>query len=896
VPLSAGTRLGAYEIVSAIGAGGMGEVYRAHDTKLQRDVAIKVLPASVADDPPRLARFRREAQLLASLNHPHIAAIYGVEDSDRVALVLELIEGPTIANRIARGAVPWKEAIAIAIQIADGLEAAHERGVIHRDLKPANVKLSSSGRAKVLDFGLAKLTPGGALDSGSDHGTVAETVAAEHQTREGMLVGTIAYMSPEQARGQSIDKRADIWAFGCVLFEMLAGRPPFGGQTPTDTLAAIVERDPSWNAVPGEVPLAVVDVLRRCLAKDPRRRFHDLADVRLQLEDALNAPPAAPVATGPRRGWVPMTTGVVVGVAVTAAVAALIIRRGPPVAESTAAAPVARVVRFAISPDQLLDEQACGSVNCGQSILALSPDGREAVYAARAEGTQQLYIRGLDQFDVRPIPGTIGGLGPTFSPDGRMIAFIADHKLKTVALSGGTPTVLVDSIDGRGLCWGADGNVYYNPGLATGIWKIPARGGPPTAVTTITTEFQDRFPYIVPDGSTLFFSGSTRLGEEQVFVQSLRTGERRLVGSGFSPHYLSTGHLVYVQSGRLMAVRFDLARMQTEGAPTVVFEGIEETTWGTPQIALSPSGSILYIPASGAAAGNELVWLSLDGKVESTIPAAGRAYSSPRVSPDGRTIAAAIRGVPTDIWQYDLARETWGRFTFDGTSQYPVWSPDGRKLIYNSGKLGPTEFLSKPVDNTASESVLLGGDSQIVPFSISPDGRILVYVVVDPKNLPDIWTLNIDDPAKRRPFLQTPFREGAPVFSPDGHWIAYASDESGRSEIYVRPFPGPGQQWTISTEGGAEPIWPRKSQQIFYRNADTMMVVDVTTTPEFSASKPRRLFERSYERSDAYWPNYDATPDGRRLLMLRYIESPHPAQRQINVVLNWFDELKQRVP
>jgi Tol biopolymer transport system component/tRNA A-37 threonylcarbamoyl transferase component Bud32 len=872
----------------------MGEVYRARDTKLQRDVAIKVLPSSVAADAARLSRFRREAQLLASLNHPHIAAIYGVEDSDRVALVLELIEGPTIADRVARGAMPWKEAVTIAIQIADGLEAAHERGVIHRDLKPANVKLSSSGRAKVLDFGLAKLTPG-AFDSGSDHETAAVTVASDHQTREGMLVGTIAYMSPEQARGQAIDKRTDIWAFGCVLFEMFAGRPPFAGATPTDTLAAIVEREPPWQALPAEIPKAIVDVVRRCLAKDPKRRFHDLADARLQLEDSLNAP-ASPVARRSVRSWVPMVTGLVAGVAVTAALAGLMVRRIPPVKESTAATLVARVVRFAISPDQLLDEQACGATNCGQSIIALSPDGRQIVYAARAEGTGQLYIRSVDQFDARPIPGTSGGLGPTFSPDGQSIAFIADRKLKTVPVSGGTPTMLVDSIDGRGLCWAADGNIYYNPGLATGIWKVPARGGTATAVASITVEFQDRFPDVASDGSTLFFSGSTRLGEEQVFVQSLRSGERRFVASGFAPHYLQTGHLVYVQSGRLMAVRFDLARMQMQGAPTVVFDGIEETTWGTPQIAFSPSGSILYIPASGAAAGNELVWVSLDGKVESTVPSAGRAYSSPRVSPAGRTIAAGIRGVPSDIWQYDLARETWGRFTFDGTSQYPVWSPDGRKLIYNSGKLGPTEFLSKPVDNTAPESVVLAGDSQVVPFSVSPDGRILVYVVVDPKNLPDIWTLSIDDPSKRRPFLQTPFREGAPVFSPDGHWIAYASDESGRSEIYVRPFPGPGQKWTISTEGGAEPIWPRKSQQIFYRNADTMMVVDVKTMPEFSASKPRRLFERAYERSDAYWPNYDATADGKRLLMLRYIAPPHSAQRQINVVLNWFDELKQRVP
>jgi Tol biopolymer transport system component/tRNA A-37 threonylcarbamoyl transferase component Bud32 len=872
----------------------MGEVYRARDPKLQRDVAIKVLPSSVAGDPARLARFRREAQLLASLNHPHIAAIYGVEDADRVALVLEFIDGPTIADRLERGALPWKDAVAVAIQIADGLEAAHERGVIHRDLKPANVKLSSSGRAKVLDFGLAKLTPG-AFDSGSDHGTTTTTVAADHQTREGMLIGTIAYMSPEQARGQTIDKRADIWAFGCVLFEMVAGRPPFAGATPTDTLAAIVEREPPWTAIPVDMPHSVVDVLRRCLAKDPRRRFHDLADVRLQLEDALSAPPSLPVAAR-RRAWLPLAAGLVVGVAVTTLLAALITHRSSTAVVAKAGEPAARVVRFAISPEQLLDEQACGAVNCGETILALSPDGRQVVYAAGQEGAQQLYLRSLDQFDGRPIGGTAGALGPTFSPDGQMIAFIADHKLKTVAVSGGVPTVLVDSIDGRGLCWASDSHLYYNPGVASGIWRIPVIGGTPTAVTSITAEFQDRFPNVVPDGSAIFFTASTRMGDEQVYVQSLRGGERHLVAPGFAPHYLPTGHLVFVQSGRLMAVRYDLAQMQMQGTPTVLVDGIEETAWGTPQIALSQSGAIAYIPSSGAAGGNELVWVSPDGKVESAIPSSGRAYTWPRLSPDGRTIATGLLGVPTDVWQFDIAREAWSRFTFEGVSEFPIWSPDGRNILYNTGKLGPTDIVSKPFDNTATETPLIKDQLEAVPFSLTPDGRTLAYVVVDPKTLPDIWTMNIDDPKSRRPFLQTPFREGAPVFSPDGHWIAYVSDESGRSEVYVRPFPGPGQKWTISTEGGTEPIWPRKSNQIFYRNVDAMMVVDVKTTPEFSASKPRRLFEHAYERADAYWPNYDATPDGRRLLMLRGITQPHVAQRQINVVLNWFDELKQRVP
>jgi serine/threonine-protein kinase len=734
---------------------------------------------------------------------------------------------------------------------------------------------------------LAKVAPG-VLDVGSDQGTVAVTVASDHQTHEGMLVGTIAYMSPEQARGQAIDKRTDIWAFGCVLFEMLAGRAPFAGNTPTDTLAAIVERDPPWHALPSDLPPIVIDVLRRCLAKDPRRRFHDLADVRLQLEDALTAPVAVAVPERPRT-WLAMVIGLIAGVAAAAAVALIVRGSATPTTEA------AKVTRFRINPDQPLDEQTCASVNCGESVLALSPDGRQTVYAAGAKGAEQLYLRSLDQFDSRPIAGTTGGLGPTFSPDGQMIAFIADHKLETVPLSGGTPTVLIDSIDGRGLCWATDGNVYYNPGPATGIWRVPAHGGTPTAVTSIAAEFQDRFPDVLPDVSAVLFSASSRVGEEHIFVQSMRSGERRVIGTGFSPHYLASGHLVYVESGRLMAVRFDPVHLEVRGTPMVVIDGIEQSTWETPQVAFSQSGTLVYMPATASAGGNELVWVSLDGQAESAIPRAGRAYTWPRVSADGRMIAAGIRGIPTDVWQYDITRETWSRFTVDGNSEFPVWSPDGRRLIYSTGKLGPTEILAKPLDNSAAETSLARGD-QIVPFSFTPDGKTLVYVVVDPKTLPDLWTLNMDDPAGRRPFLQTPFREGGPAFSPDGHWIVYVSDESGRSEVYVRPFPGPGQKWTISTNGGTEPIWPRKSEQIFYRNGDAMMAVDVKTTPEFSASKPRRLFEQAFERSDAYWPDYDATPDGRRLLMLRDITQPHTALRQIDVVLNWFDELKQRVP
>jgi eukaryotic-like serine/threonine-protein kinase len=892
-PLSPGSRIGAYEILSVLGAGGMGEVYRARDIRLQRDVALKVLPSSVADDPDRLARFRREAQVLASLNHPHIGAIFGVEDSDRVALVLELVDGVTLQDRIAGGPLPWKEAVGFAMQIADGLEAAHERGIVHRDLKPANIKITSSGRAKVLDFGLAKPAAESAV-SGGGSGETAALTAAHGITREGMVVGTIGYMSPEQARGQAIDKRTDVWAFGCVLFEMLSGRAPFAGNTPTDTLAAIVEREPTWSDVPRTVPGAVVDVLRRCVAKDPRRRFHDLADVRIHLEDALIAP-AATLTTQDSRFWLRIAVAMLALVAVTVVITGVVVRRMSTSARPEAPDSSAGLTRLTIVPDQpFASVQYSCAGDCEQGLLAISPDGRQVVYVGRSPTGQQLYVRPIDRFESRPIPGTEGAIGPVFSPDGRMLAFVVDRALKTIALDGGSPVVVRDGVDGNGLQWATDGHIYFAGGRGQGIWRVPASGGPGEAVTSIDTEFQHRFPELLPDGTTLLFTGLSGVSDEKISVISLSTKQRRTLVEGVAPHYLPAGYLVYVLSNRLMAVRFDPKRLEIQGTPVVMVDDVEQTVWGEPQVALSSTGVLAYLQASGSPHGSTLVWVTPQGQ-ETATGATGRPFVQPHISPDGRTVAVALRGGLTDVWVFDLARETWTRLTFDGHSANPLWTPDGKRLTFTAGQDGPTSILWKAPDNSEADVTLVKADRPSVPLSWAPDGRTLAFVRVDAQSAMDIWTLNVEEKNGGRPFLQTRFREGAPAFSPDGRWIAYASDESGKNQIYVRPFPGPGQTWTISTEGGNEPVWPRRGDQLFYRNGDAVMAVDVRTAPEFSAGKPRRLFEGPYERTIALWPNYDVTPDGQRLLMIKGEQAPS-ARTQIDLVQNWLEDLKQRAP
>jgi len=693
-----------------------------------------------------------------------------------------------------------------------------------------------------------------------------------------VILGTAAYMSPEQARGRAADKRSDIWAFGCVLFEMLTGKRPFKAEDVSGTVAAILERQPSWDQLPTATPTSIRRLLRRCLEKNPGRRLHDIADARLEIDEAL----ATPV-EDPSENRAASANRIAIAIASTAIITAALVWMLKPSAPPPAAMPAAR---FVVAPSEPLADT--------DGVLVMSRDGRRIAYAAGPAGKQRLFVREIEQFESRPLPETEGVVSATFSPDGQSIAFVAERRLRTLSLAAGTALTLRERVDGAGLAWTADQSILHNPGTATGIWKISADGGEASPLTKPGAKDNDqRFPEVLPNGSGLLFSARGGVTDDQVYVESLTTHERRPLLKGSAPHYLPTGHLAFVQAGTLYAVRFDAERLETKGTPVTLLEGIRLARSGQPLISYSDVGSLVYIPTSVDRGSNSLVWVDRAG-VEQPTGASGREYAQPRLSPDGRRVVSALRGNSEDLWLIDLERGTSSRLTANSSTSFPVWTPDGRRLTIAAAKTGSYEIYWRPVDGSQPDELLLSGKWPFYPFSWSRDGRTLAYVSVSPTTLQDIYTFNLER-KESRSFVETQFREGAPTFSPDGQWIAYVSDESGRFEIYVRPFPGPGEKWPISTEGGSEPVWRRDGRQLFYRAGDTMMVVDVQTGGSFSASRPRKLFDRTYERSIALWPNYDAAPDGERLLMIRRGSSTAPATH-INVVLNWLDELKQKLP
>jgi serine/threonine-protein kinase len=530
-----------------------------------------------------------------------------------------------------------------------------------------------------------------------------------------------------------------------------------------------------------------------------------------------------------------------------------------------------------------------------EGVLVISRDGRRVAYAAGPAGRQQLFVREIDQFASKALPETEGVVSAAFAPDGQSIAFLAERRLRIVSLLGGAPLTLRDRVDGAGVNWTADQSILYNPGTATGIWRIPAAGGEPSAVTQPgSKDNEQRFPEVLPDGKGLLFSARGGVTDDQIYVESLQTHNRRTLMKGAAAHYLPTGHLVFVQAGTLFAVRFDAERLETKGAPVTLLEGIRQTRSGQPLISYSDTGSIVYLSATVNAGSNALVWVDRAG-VERPAGAFGRPFAQPRLAPDGRRVVTSLRGNTEDLWLLDLERGTSSRLTVESNASFPVWTPDGRRLTLASAKEGSYDIYWRPIDGSAPDERLLSGKWPLYPFSWSPDGKVLAFVSVNPTTLQDIRVLSVDQKGASKPFLETQFREGGPAFSPDGKWIAYVSDESGRFEIYVRPFPGPGEKWPISVEGGTEPVWPRNGRELFYRTGDTIMAVDVQTTPSFSAGKPRKLFDRTYERSLALLANYDASPDGQRLLMVRQEDASAPATH-INVVLNWLEELTPRLP
>ncbi len=899
----AGTRLGSYEVVAQIGAGGMGEVYRARDTKLERDVAIKVLPTNFVNDPERLSRFEREARMLAALNHANIATIYGLEQYDGgICLVMELVSGETLAERVKAGPLGIEEALKIAVQIAEALEAAHEKNIIHRDLKPANVKVTPEGKVKVLDFGLAKAYAG---DTEVFDPANSPTMSAA-ATMQGVILGTAAYMSPEQARGKSVDKRTDIWAFGCVLYELLNGKQAFAGEDTTEILAAVVKTEPDWNRLPTTTPPAVRMLLKRCLQKDRNLRIRDAGDARIEIHEALSAPPslsaniAAPAKgiRALRRQELLPVLGALLLVAVLSGLAIWNLKPAPALAPQ----PVTRTVI-----NLPLGQQLAG-LDSGPAV-ALSPDGSHLAYVATQGGTQQLYLRAMDSLESRAISGTDGAIAPFFSPDGLWLGFVAGGKLKKVSVGGGAALILGDAAFPRGASWGNQGMIALAPTNISVLQQVPDAGGTPQPLTRFKKgETSHRWPEFLPGGKAVLFAEGPATGSwtnAQIAVQSFGTSERRnLISGGTHPRYAPSGHLVYAQGGNLMAVPFDPLRLTATGAAVPVVEGVLQSPLsGGAQYSLSAAGSLVYVPGGVQGAQLRLVWVSRNG-MEQRVAAPARAYLNPRLSPDGRRVAVTITEQESQTWLYDLSREALTRLTFEGNANtYPVWTPDGKRIAFSSNKEGPFNIFWQLADGSGGLERLTTSEYPPVPNSWSPDGKLLAFIESNPITGWDIWVLQMGDASagsgqvrKAQPFVQTPFTEGAPRFSPDGRWMAYISDESGHREIYVQPYPGPGGKWQISTEGGTEPVWNPNGRELFYRSGDKMMAVDIATQSGFTVGKPHMLFEGQYQPTPVTFPNYDVSPDGQRFLMLKPAEQAQAAPTQINVVLNWFEELKRRVP
>jgi len=888
--LSSGTKLGTYEITSHIGSGGMGDVYQAHDTKLGRDVAIKVLPEQFARDPERLARFQREAKMLAALNHPNIAAIYGLEQSGNTHyLVMELVPGETLRERTSgERPVPVEESLTIAKQIAEALEAAHgsEKGIIHRDLKPANVKVTPEGRVKVLDFGLAKAF---ANDAATDDPSNSPTLSM-NPTMQGVIMGTAAYMSPEQARGKQVTKATDIWAFGCVLYELLTGHQAFPGEDVTEILAAVMMKEPDWSRLPEATPSAIRTLLRRCLRRDHRQRLQDATGVRIEIEEALAAPTVGPTTAAPAtkawRQFLPWAVALVLSVVTGIAIWNL--------KPSPAPQPVTRTV-ITLPPGQQLAALGAGPA------VALSPDGTHVAYVARQGGAQQLYVRAMDSPEARAIPGTEGGGGPFFSPDGQWLGFFAGGKLKKVSVSRGAALILSDAVVSRGASWGSQGMIAFPPTGFSTLVEVSDGGGTPQPLTHFEkSETSHRWPEFLPGNEAVLFSAGQNNGywsNAQVAVQSVGTGERRnLIQGATQPRYASSGHLIYAQGGNLVAVPFDPQSLKITGTAVPVVEGVLQSfAAGGAQYSLSATGSLVYVPGRAQAPASTLVWVTRNG-AEQPLAAPARAYRSLRLSPDGRRLAVNIdEQEGSQVWLFDLSRETSTKFTFEGTTNLgPVWTPDGKRIAFSSNKEGPGTLYWQLADGGGLERLATGDYSQ-TPNSWSPDGQLLSFIETNPTTQRDIWVLRLSD-RQAQPFLQTRFDEGGHRFSPDGRWLAYVSDESGRPELYVQPYPGPSGKRQISTEGGTEPVWNRNGRELFYRAGDKLMAVEITTQPALSVGKPRVLFEGRYVPSPSSPANYDVSPDGQRFLMVKPNEQEQAAPTQINVVLNWFEELKRRVP
>ncbi len=842
--LPVGTKLGPYEILAPLGAGGMGEVYRARDTRLERTVAIKVLPADLSRDSTRRERFQREARAISSLNHPHICTLHDIGcEGGADFLVMEYLEGETLAERLKKGALPTEQLRRIGTEIADALAKAHRLGIVHRDLKPANIMLTKSG-VKLLDFGLAKPV------AGED----ADATASRPLTAEGTIVGTLSYMAPEQLEGEEADSRSDIFALGAVFYEMATGRKAFDGKSSASVIAAILTAEPpALRSLQPLAPPTLEWLIRRCLAKDPEERWQSVQDLKLELEGLAE------------RGQEPEVPGAPAGVGASA------------LREMRLAVPL-----YPRAPLVIGERHA----------LAFSPNGMQLVYAGLSGGRKSLYLRRMEQAQPKLLDGTEGASGPFFSPDGQWIGFFVRGKLKKVLASGETPIVICDAPESRGATWSADDTIVFAPSQSSGLWQVRAAGGSPAALTSPNVaagEVTHRWPHFIAGKKAVLFTvgktGSASYDEAAIAVKFLDSGEQQtVIERGTDARFIPPGHLAFARGGSLLAVPFDPESCRVCGSPVPVLEGVMTETTGSAQCSFSQSGSLVYVPGGARGTARHLVWVSRRGEVQA-LPGPPHAFEEPRLSPDGGRIAVGVRAATSDVWLYDLKRNTLTRLTYEGDNFAPIWTPDGKRLAFSSNRKGPSNVFWIPTDGSGPAEMVLDSEFDQVASCWSPHGRLLALTEYHPEAGAEILVASLGE---ERPALRVPpagFNKWAAAFSPDGKWLAYASDESGEAQVYLRPFPGLGEKLQISNDGGGEPVWAKSGKELFYRNAEAVMAVTLETRRKLRVSKPRRLYENSFVGGGAvYLSNYDVSQDGRRFLMLKEAEE-QTTFRQVEILL-----------
>jgi len=891
-PLAAGTKLGRYEIHSAIGAGGMGEVYRARDTQLGRDVAVKVLPASFSEDVDRLHRFRQEACAASALNHPNILVVHDIGTHDGSTYVVsELLEGETLRKRIGGTPLAQRRVIEYALQIAHGLAAAHEKGIIHRDLKPDNIFITSDGRVKILDFGLAKLT--------QLEGNQAQTDIPTRRvdTEPGVVMGTAGYMAPEHLKGRSVDQRSDIFSFGAILYEMLSGRRAFYGESAAETMSAILKEDPpELSETNKTISPALERLVNHCLEKNPGERFHSARDLAFALESLSGGTSLSHQATT-MPTWAPrliksreLIAWIVAGIAVLAALIAFAMNyfRSTPIDK--------RVLKLSV-----VAQEKTTMAMTGATSMALSPDGRRLAYIANSAGKDLVWVRPLDSLSAQALTGTDGVFSASnifWSPDSRSIGFFTAGKLKKIDASGGPPQTLCDAPDARGGTWNREGVILFNPAASNQpIYRVSAAGGDPTPVTSLDKaqyETSHRWPYFLPDGRHFLYFIRGRSEHTGVYVASLDSKDtRQLVAGPLSAVYAPPGWLLFMRNETLMAQSFDANELRLTGEPISIAEGVSfNGGLGRGSFSVSENGVLVY--RGGGSQVNQPLWFDRAGKQLGSLGEAGL-YFTLWLSPDQKQAAADRMDSQTgtqDIWLFDLLRGIPSRFTTDPANDwFPLWSPDGNSIVFSSNRDGVTNLFLKNANGVGGEEVLLKSDENKAADDWSADGKFIVYESRNTQNKSDLWILPMAGDRKPFPFLQTVFNEQQAQFSPDGKWISYTSDESGAPEVYVQTFPASGGKWRISTNGGAEPQWRRDGKELFYLSADKkLMAVDIKQGSLFEAGVPKTLFETRVLVLTTFRNHYVVTADGQRFLINSGVESNYAP---ISVVVNWTEDLKR---